>query len=79
MPELRPGSSRCWCQTCGHFFSGTTAFDKHRVGKHEPYERRCLGPDEMRAKGMVDNNGVWGKPGPVDAPWRTGDAVEEEA
>lgn len=48
------------CQMCHETFSGTRSGDKHRVGRYEPMERRCLTPDEMRDKGMRQNSaGIW--------------------
>lgn len=60
----------CW--GCHQSFTGTTAGDKHRVGKHSVFEgpkrRRCLTPDEMRAIGMEQNDrGVWTNGG--TSPW----------
>lgn len=79
MPELRPGSSRCLCSTCGCFFTGTTGFDKHRIGKHEPYERRCMTAAEMQAAGLVERDGIWGKPGMADGHWAKAEPVADEA
>jgi hypothetical protein len=42
---------------CGEHFNSTYAFDKHRTGDYS--NRRCLSPDEMRAKGMVQNAAGW--------------------
>ena len=51
------------CSPCGEFFTGTTAFDRHRVGKHEPLARRCLTTSEMEAIGMYqDERGRWANP-----------------
>jgi len=59
------------CRPCGEQFSGTSAFDRHRVGTHEytfqqgidhgvDDGRRCLAPSEMIAKGMSLNaKGCW--------------------
>lgn len=79
MPELRPGSSMCQCGGCGLFFSRTSTFDAHRVGRHEPLERRCLTPIEMHwLKGMINRRGVWGNIGKVGKPthWRKDEEVE---
>lgn len=47
------------CRGCGEYFNSTFAFDKHRTGEHGK-DRRCLTPDEMRAKGMDKNvAGFW--------------------
>lgn len=76
MPELKPNHERsqdyrlCQCSACRLFFGSVYYFDRHRVGRHEPYERRCLTPDELVAIGLEDRNGVWKKPAPVGASWR---------
>ena len=44
---------------CGEHFNSTYAFDKHRTGDPGTLPRRCLSPDEMRAKGMVITDGWW--------------------
>jgi hypothetical protein len=50
----------CQCPACGEYFNSTRAFDKHRTGTYTPMQRRCLSPDEMRAKGMlVSARGWW--------------------
>ena len=47
------------CQGCKQYFNSNVAFDKHRRGKFG-VDRRCLTPDEMRAKGMLINHaGFW--------------------
>lgn len=49
--------AHCRCSACGAFFNSAAPFDWHRTG---PYSgRRCLGADEMAAKGMVLNAGGW--------------------
>ena len=40
-----------YCSVCKEPFLSQGLFDQHRVGKYSPDERRCLTPDEMRAKG----------------------------
>lgn len=63
------------CTGCGLFFSGMTAFDKHRVGSYgdpiyskgrlmgyTPHSRRCMNASEMLAAGLVLKNDVWGFP-----------------
>ena len=48
------------CGACGLDFGSLTAFDKHRVGRHEPLERRCLTLEELEQKGFVQNHyGRW--------------------
>jgi hypothetical protein len=58
------------CAACREYFNSTYAFDKHRVGRYTPMERRCLNPSEMRAKGMVISSpGFWiSKPRSEAAP-----------
>lgn len=61
---LRPEHCKSCCQT----FSGTTAGDMHRTGRHAisegPDRRRCLTPDEMVDAGLVlDGKGIWRLPG----------------
>ena len=65
----------CTATGCHQTFTGTTAGDMHRVGKHDvsegPDRRRCLTPDEMREKGMTQNkHGHWTSGGTF---WRAGD------
>lgn len=52
------------CPECHETSTRTKAGDKHRVGQpgvsEGPDRRRCLTPDEMRAKGMKSNKqGYW--------------------
>ena len=52
---------------CYSFRSNTTA-SAHRVGPGTA--RRCLTPDEMRAKGWTcDDNGTWRAAPPPERPW----------
>jgi len=52
------GGDHCECPACGEYFNSTYAFDTHRTGAWTL--RRCLTPDEMRAKGMaVSSTGWW--------------------
>jgi hypothetical protein len=53
--------SACWqpeyvplngCPMCGRDFTSQDAFDRHRVGRHEPLERRCLSLAEMAEVGL---------------------------
>lgn len=60
------------CTACHQTFSGTTSGDMHRTGRHDttvgPERRRCLASNEMRAKGMEQNDrGVWTTGG--TSPW----------
>ena len=51
---------RCRCPTCGEYFNSTGMFDRHRVGRYLPMERRCLTVAEMEARGYVQNaGGFW--------------------
>ena len=47
---------RCRCRACGEYVNSTSAFDRHRVGAYDltapKHGRRCLTPDEMRARRM---------------------------
>ena len=62
---MRLTEHRCQCAKCGHYFSRTSTFDKHRTGSFaQPGEwsgtRRCMTADEMTAKGLSRNaDGVW--------------------
>jgi hypothetical protein len=57
---IRLTGDRNQCTGCDQLFNSSAAFDKHRVGAHAGNGRRCLGPDEMRAKGMVlGSDGFW--------------------
>ena len=63
------------CTECHQTFTGTTAGDKHRTGKHDvwtgPERRRCRTADEMRDLGMRQNDrGHWGMGG--TSPWAGG-------
>lgn len=60
-PLLITGS-RCICPNCFYVFSGQDAFDRHRRGRYEPYERRCRTLTEMAAVGLhVKDSGVIGR------------------
>lgn len=73
----------CLCSSCGEDFGGVTAFDLHRVGKHDyTYEeglqmsppredgRRCLSREEMvERKLKLDAYGRWRAPGRNLPPW----------
>jgi hypothetical protein len=56
-----------YCPTCLEPFQSQGLFDKHRVGRYEPMERRCLTPDEMRAKGWRHDGKTWRGAPPKDA------------
>jgi hypothetical protein len=48
------------CSGCGTDFASVSAFDRHRVGKFEPLERRCMDETEMVAAGLeLDPRGRW--------------------
>jgi hypothetical protein len=56
------------CGACFEDFAGITEFDKHRVGSHEPLERRCLTEAEMKELGWKKNDkGRWYDPIRVDS------------
>lgn len=56
---MKLSGQRNQCQGCKEYFNSNFAFDKHRTGKHG-HGRRCMTPDEMRAKGMLMNQaGFW--------------------
>lgn len=60
------------CDGCHETFTGSTAGDRHRVGDHAvfvgPDRRRCLAAEEMRAKGMTQNDrDIWTNGG--ESPW----------
>jgi hypothetical protein len=51
------------CAACGADFTSLEFFDRHRVGRHVPDERRCLTIAEMKAKcWRVDGRGRWTDP-----------------
>jgi hypothetical protein len=50
------------CTGCGLFFSGMTAFDRHRTGTYQPLTRRCMNATEMLVAGLVLRNDVWRLP-----------------
>jgi hypothetical protein len=47
-----PENPANYCASCGLDFSSVSAFDRHRAGRHEPDERRCLDMAEILAAGM---------------------------
>jgi hypothetical protein len=57
---------------CHENFNSLTAFDRHRVGKFDPDERRCLTTAEMLAKGWTPSGefGAWRLPAPASNPWK---------
>jgi hypothetical protein len=56
-----------YCATCGEPFQSQGLFDQHRVGPFEPPgQRRCLTPDEMRAKGWRHDGKTWRGAPPKD-------------
>ena len=62
------------CSGCRQDFASLTAFDAHRVGKHDVLfgaehlnGRRCLDEDELVAKGFrLNNRGRWSNRPPRD-------------
>jgi hypothetical protein len=67
------------CPACDEFFNSTAAFEKHRVGTYGTgttlHARRCLTPDEMRARGMDQNASGWW----VTERMSTGDIADRDA
>lgn len=65
---------RCQCDGCGDYFGSVVVFDRHRVGSYgKPgglkYNRRCLTPSEMEARGWVRNGrGFWIRQAVEDGP-----------
>jgi len=58
--ELPHGTDVCKCPVCGLLFASAYAFDFHRVGRHDPDERRCLDVAAMSKKGMgINRHGRW--------------------
>ena len=72
-PVLIAGS-RCFCDTCHLVFSGESAFDRHRIGRYEPYQRRCLTIPQMASKHLYPKpSGVIGRRvSRADAPGNSG-------
>lgn len=84
-------SNICQCSGCNQYFTSPTTFDDHRVGDYgdaiytkygkvtgytKP-TRRCLTPDEMRAKGWEQNK--WGQWRPErDFSWAKKEGSEED-
>ena len=52
-------------------FSSLSAFDLHRIGKVQREMRRCLTEQEMRERGMVQNEKGWWMRSAFDGmlPW----------
>jgi hypothetical protein len=53
----------CECRACGKRFRSTSGFDTHRIGRTTQtgpdYGRRCLNDDELRARDMNNDTGLW--------------------
>lgn len=61
------------CRGCNEYFNSNYAFDKHRSGQHG-HDRRCLTPNEMKAKGMsLNKSGFW-----ITASMTTADIFSEK-
>lgn len=63
-PPPKGKQEHCPVRGCHQTFTGATAGDMHRTGKHHvslgPDRRRCLTEAEMLAKGMARNGrGIW--------------------
>lgn len=49
------------CSGCSRNFTSMSAFDRHRAGSYSKNTRRCMTPDEMRARGLEQKaSGKWG-------------------
>ena len=69
MKDRRPGLRRCVCASCQESFSSVTAFEKHRIGRHDK-DRRCLGVGEMYEKGLRENDeGYWALEKMTERKW----------
>ena len=51
------------CMACHLTFTSDGGFDKHRVGKYQPNERRCLTTEEMNKAGWRFTPRGW-------TPWK---------
>ena len=51
----------CECSGCGLKFSGVASFDRHRVGRYEKKQRRCLAEREMITQDFIQLKGQWKK------------------
>ncbi len=64
-PRLQLTGTRNQCAACNQYFATTSAFERHRVGRHAKAgewkgTRRCLTVEEMKAKGFeLREPGVW--------------------
>lgn len=59
MNKAKVSGDRNQCSGCGALFNSTAAFEKHRHGDFG-VDRRCMTPEEMRAKKMeVNAAGYW--------------------
>jgi hypothetical protein len=57
--SLPHGSRICHCETCCEIFTGVTAFDAHRRGRHG-IDRHCAPPAQMVTLGLRKNqSGRW--------------------
>lgn len=57
-----------YCNDCKEPFISQILFDRHRVGRFEPNERRCLSKEEMLAKGWKFDGKTWRGEG--DSKWK---------
>ena len=54
---------RCYCNSCGEYFSTTSNFDRHRKGDHE-VKRYCVEPESVGLViGRSGSNTFWRMPG----------------
>lgn len=70
MKTIDPVCGKSWggfraehCAGCHETFSGTTAGDKHRIGKHHDGTRRCMTEVELQGALAYDaDRDVWRLP-----------------
>ena len=56
---------RCYCNSCGEYFSTTSNFDRHRKGDHG-IDRHCVSPDSIGLEICQSGaNTFWSMPGGV--------------
>lgn len=63
------------CSVCGEYFNSNHSFEIHRTGKFG-VDRRCLTPEEMRAKGMSLNAAEFWISAASDNRWSNNDGEE---
>ena len=75
------GMPKSCCSGCGRMFTSLSAFDLHRTGKFQRKMRCCLTDQEMRERGMVQNEKGWWMRSAFDGalPWHSPEEAREEA